>query len=87
MENQTENTERFFSVELKSKAHLKDLTLANGSPDGVLIEGTLGVLVAASFVEGELLEVVGQKGTLRINLKDSELKKTRPKGASVEVNV
>ncbi len=82
-----ENTERFFSVELKSKTHLKDLTLANGSSDGVLIEGTLGALMTASFVEDELLEVVGNKGTLRINLKDSELKKSPPKGASAEVNV
>jgi hypothetical protein len=73
MENEVEETERFFSVELKSKADLKTVTLANGSQDSVLVEGTIGELVQAMFVEDELLEIVGTKGTLRINLKPKEL--------------
>ena len=71
MENETE---RFFSVELKSKADLKNVTWSNGSHDSVLVEGTLGELVQAMFVEDEILEVIGKKGTLRINLKEKELK-------------
>lgn len=74
MENETEENERFFSVELKSKADLKNVTLANGSRDSVLIEGTIGELVQAMFVEDEILEIIGKKGTLRINLKAEELK-------------
>jgi hypothetical protein len=74
MENKTEDNERFFSVELKSKADLKNVTLANGSRDSVLIEGTIGELVQAMFVEEVILEIVGKKGTLRINLKAEELK-------------
>jgi hypothetical protein len=74
MENETEETERFFSVELKSKADLTNVTLANGSHDSVLVEGTLGELVQAMFVEDMILEIVGTKGTLRINLKAKELK-------------
>jgi hypothetical protein len=74
MENELEDKERFFSVELKSKADLKNVTLANGSRDSVLIEGTVGELVQAAFAEGEILEIVGRKGTLRINLKAEELK-------------
>jgi hypothetical protein len=74
MENETEDNERFFSVELKSKADLKNVTLANGSRDSVLIEGTVGELVQAMFVEDVILEIVGKKGTLRINLKAEELK-------------
>ena len=50
MENKIEN-ERFFSVELNSKAHLKNVTLTNGSSDSALIEGTLGELVQATFAE------------------------------------
>jgi hypothetical protein len=73
MENEKDN-ERFFSVELKSKADLKNVTLANGSRDSVLIEGTVGELVQAMFVEDVILEIVGKKGTLRINLKAEELK-------------
>lgn len=74
MENETEENERFFSVELKSKADLKNVTLANGSRDSVLIEGTIGELVQVMFVEDEILEIIGKKGTLRINLKAEELK-------------
>jgi hypothetical protein len=74
MENEMEETERFFSVELKSKADLKTVTLANGAQDKVLVEGTIGELVQAMFVEDVILEIVGRKGTLRINLKAKELK-------------
>jgi hypothetical protein len=74
MENEMEDKERFFSVELRSKADLKNVTLANGSQDSVLVEGTIGELVQAMFVEDVILEIVGEKGTLRINLKKEELK-------------
>ena len=74
METEMEDNERFFSVELKSKADLKHVTLKNSSRDSVLIEGTIGELVQAMFVEDEILEIVGKKGTVRINLKAEELK-------------
>jgi hypothetical protein len=74
MENEMEEKERFFSIELKSKADLKNVTLANGSRDSVLIEGTIGELVQATFMEGVILEIAGKKGTLRINLKAKELR-------------
>jgi hypothetical protein len=74
MENEMEDKERFFSVELKSKSDLKTVTLANGSQDSVLVEGTIGELVQAMFVEDIILEIVGKKGILRINLKAKELK-------------
>jgi len=73
MENKNES-ERFFSVELKSKAHLKNVTLTNGSADSALIEGTLGELVQATFAEDIILEVVGTKGIFRINLAHHEIK-------------
>jgi hypothetical protein len=74
MENEMEETERFFSIELKSKADLKSITLENGSKNSVLVEGTIGELVQAMFVEDVILEIVGTKGTMRINLKPNELK-------------
>lgn len=67
--------ERFFSVELKSKTSLKNITMTNGSNDGVLVEGTIGKLMQATFEEDLILEVVGEKGVLRINLEQKELKK------------
>jgi hypothetical protein len=76
MENKIDG-ERFFSVELKSKAHLKNVTLTNGSSDNALIEGTLGELVKATFAEDVILEVVGTKGTFRINLSQTEIKEVK----------
>jgi len=75
MKNNTKKTDRFFSVELKSKTNLKNVTLTNDSNEIVLIEGTLGKLVQATFVEDVILEVMGDKGVLRINLELKELKK------------
>jgi hypothetical protein len=69
-----QDVERFFSVELHSKADLKNMTLSNGSSDGFLVEGSLGILLKAVFIEDTLLEVTCEKGILRINLKASELK-------------
>jgi len=76
MENKTINKERVFSVELKSKRNLKNVTLTNGSSDSVLVEGTIGELVQATFAEGIILEVVGKNGILRIDLREDEIKKT-----------
>jgi hypothetical protein len=76
MQKKVENEERFFSVELKSKAHLKNVSLANGSRDNVLVEGSIGELLQATFADGIILEVVGKKGILRINLAEHEIKKT-----------
>lgn len=75
MENMSGETERFFSVELRSRANLKNVTMTNGSRDGALVEGTIGELVRAAFVEGLILEIVGTRGTLRINLKDDEIER------------
>lgn len=70
-------SERYFSVELKSKVYLKNVTLTNGSADNALIEGTLGDLVLATFAEDVIFEVVGTKGTFRINLAKNEIKEAK----------
>ncbi|HLC00800.1 MAG TPA: hypothetical protein VJL33_05735 [Candidatus Bathyarchaeia archaeon] len=76
MESETIGKERVFSVELKSKRNLKNVTLTNGSSDSVLVEGTIGELVQATFAEGIILEVIGKKGILRIDLGEDEIQKT-----------
>lgn len=73
-----EEKERFFSIELKSKANLKNVTLTNGGHENVLIEGTVGQLQHASFVDGIVLEVICDKGVLRINLTPDEIKSKEP---------
>lgn len=67
--------ERFFSVELKSKVSLKNVTLSNGNHENVLVEGSIGKLQRAEFAEGVILQIVGDKGVLRVNLEESEIKK------------
>lgn len=69
---ENENDEHDFSIELNSNKHLTRLS-TNG---GVLIEGTLGNLLYASFVEPEILEVKGSCGILRLNIRKSEFKDT-----------
>ncbi len=68
--------ERIFSVELKSKKNLKNVTLTNGGSDSVLLEGTIGELKQAHFTEGIILEVIGKDGVLRVDLGEDEIKKT-----------
>jgi hypothetical protein len=75
MESTIQDKERVFSVELTSKRDLKNITLANGSSDRVLVEGTIGELVQATFAEGIILEVVGKNGILRIDLREDEITK------------
>jgi hypothetical protein len=84
MENKTVSKDRFFSIELKSKAHLKNIAITNGSSESVLIEGILGKLEIARFAEGIILEVIGKNGVLRVDLGEDEITKPQLK-VDVEV--
>jgi superfamily I DNA and RNA helicase len=66
---------RFFSVELKSKVNLKNVTMTNGGQENVLVEGTIGELRSAEFSDDIVLVIVGDQGTLRVNLTQDEIKK------------
>jgi len=67
--------ERFFSVELKSKINLKNVTVRESSQESVLVEGTLGKLQHAEFADGVVLVVSGDKGVLRVNLTIDDIQK------------
>ena len=71
---ENENGGRDFSIELNSNKHLTRLSTSNNANSGVLIEGTLGALQYALFVEPEILEVKGSCGVLRLNVRKSEVK-------------
>ena len=75
MKTKIDENERFFSLELKSKVNLKNITLTNGDQENVLVEGSIGELLRAEFSEDIVLEVVGDKGVLRINLSPDDIKK------------
>lgn len=74
-----ENKERLFSIELKSKTQLKNITVSSSSAEAVLIEGVLGELKRAGFAEGIILEVDCTIGTLRVDLGEDEIKKLQLK--------
>jgi hypothetical protein len=76
--------ERYFSIELKAKVNLKNVTLTNNKLENVLIEGSIGRLVRAEFAEGIILEVVGDKGVLRINLGQDEIKQKETQSKEVQ---
>ena len=85
MENKKNGKERVFSVELNSKRNLKNVTLTNGSSEGVLFEGIVGELVKATFKEGKILEVIGKNGVLRVDLQENEISKPiEPNSAEVQ---
>jgi hypothetical protein len=67
--------EHTFSVEMKSRKHVKHISMSNESHDRVLFEGILGELEELSMVEGAVLEVRGVNGVLRIDLSEEELRK------------
>ncbi len=64
---------RSFSLELKSRSSLRTALVGGGQGDRVTIEGTIGALKRAEFVEETILEVVGTAGALRIDLTRDEL--------------
>ena len=82
---QTNLKERIFSIELKSKQNLKNMTLADGENENVLVEGTLGELIHATFTEGIILTVSGTRGVLRVDLAESEIQKLKNQNL-IEVN-
>jgi hypothetical protein len=71
-----QSKERVVSLELKSKRNLKNLTLTNGNSDTVLLEGSIGELIQATFTEGIILEIIGKNGVLRVDLGEDEIKNT-----------
>ena len=57
-----------FSIEMKSKRYVKNISISNESHDRVLFEGDLGELEEVSFIGGSMLEVRGSNGVLRVEL-------------------
>lgn len=83
MANTNGKNGRDFSIELNSNQNLTRLqTSSNGS--GVLVEGTLGDLEHAVFVEPEILEVRGSCGVLRVNLRSNEVREKKVDGGDKE---
>ena len=64
-----------FSAVLDSKKQVKNITLSDNINQKVFFEADIGQLEEVNFTEGLLLEVVGTKGVLRIDLPIETLRK------------
>jgi hypothetical protein len=64
---------RFFALDLKSKNSVSSASFGNGRGNRVTIEGTIGVLERAEFVENTVLELTGTEGVLRVDLSREDL--------------
>jgi hypothetical protein len=73
---EAKNFDHTFTVEMTSKKHVKSISISDDSHDRVLFEGNLGPLQDLSLVEGDVLEVIGVNGVLRINLTKKQLQET-----------
>jgi hypothetical protein len=76
--------EHGFSVEMKSKEYVKNMSISDEAHDSVLFEGNLGQLLELSLVEGDVLEFTGVNGVLRINLTDEQLQRVLSRKSRVE---
>ncbi len=65
--------EHAFSIELKNKRYVKNISISDEAHDRVLFEGNLGELLSMSLVEGDILELIGVNGVLRISLTREQL--------------
>jgi len=78
------NVEHTFSVEMKSKKHVKSISISDEAHDRVLFEGNLGELLELSLVEGDVLEFIGVNGVLRVGLTEEQLRKALKVTSQVE---
>ena len=66
--------EHTFSVDIKSKKYVKNISISDEAHDRVLFEGNLGELVELSFAE-DVLEFLGANGVLRVGITEDHLRK------------
>ena len=67
--------EHVFSVEMNSKRHVKNISISDDTRDRVLFEGNLGKLLGLSVAEGDVLELIGDNGVLRVSLTREQLQR------------
>ena len=76
----TKNLEHAFSIELKNRRHVKHIFVSDEAHEQVLFEGSLGKLLGMSLVEGDVIELTGVNGVLRISLTREQIEETIKSG-------
>ena len=78
--------EHVFSVEMRSKRFVKNISISDEAHELVLFEGTLGAHVDATLLEGDVLEIIGRNGVIRISLTSDQLRNVLKKQAKTLQN-
>jgi len=69
--------EHGFSVRLKSKEHVINISLSEKGGEAVFFEGVLGKLEDLEVIDEAVLCITGTKGTLMVDLTNEELQRRR----------
>ena len=64
-----------FSIEMKSKKYVKNITISDRTNDRVVFEGDLGALESLTLVDDYVLEFIGANGVLRLAVTEQQLQK------------
>ena len=75
--------EHTFSVEMKAKKHVKNISISDESHDRVLFEGNLGKLLELTLTD-DVLEFIGVNGVLRIGVTEDQLRETLKQASQVQ---
>ncbi len=70
--NKTKNRHSF-SVELKSKDYVKNLSLSDNGRERVLVEGVLGELEDIDIVDEAVFQLKGANGSMTLDLTEEEI--------------
>ena len=76
-----------FIVELDSKQYLRNVSISNDVRESVLFEGTLGESFELSLEEGNVLEIKGKSGVLRVSVSENQVKQVLEKYRKMCVGV
>jgi len=71
-EGKRDADERAFAIELNSGSDLKNVNFTNWA-QRIVLEGSIGTLKHADFVEGSVLELVGTEGVLKIDFSKEDM--------------
>ncbi len=63
-----------YSIEMRSKEYVQKISVSNAAEGEVIFEGELGELVGIELVEGIMLLISGEHGTIRIDISEDELR-------------
>ncbi len=61
-----------FSVDMTNAKSVSGLAV-NRKRDGVFLEGELGLILDIELIEGKVLTITGENGTIRIDITEEEL--------------